>query len=169
MQGCKQASGWCLRNRAFEINDPQVPKICVRYMTPQRPTAQTRRRMRRQRSQNTKPELTLRSELHRRGLRYRLQLRIVEGTFRRVDIVFTKAKLAIFVDGCFWHSCPEHGTEPSNNRAWWREKLRANALRDEDTNRRLQATGWRVLRVWEHEDMGEIAERVERLVKGEQP
>ena len=79
---------------------------------------------------------------------------------RRADIVFGPAKVAVYVDGCFWHSCPEHGTIPKNNRKWWIEKLEANVRRDRDTDRRLAEAGWLAIRVWEHEDMAEAAARI---------
>lgn len=79
---------------------------------------------------------------------------------RTADIVFAGARVAVFVDGCFWHSCPEHGTEPSSNKAWWAEKLAKNVKRDADTDSRLAAAGWLVVRVWEHEDPAEASARV---------
>lgn len=83
---------------------------------------------------------------------------------RRADIVFGPSKVAVFVDGCFWHSCPDHSTIPKNNRAWWVDKLDANVRRDRDTDRQLEEAGWLVIRVWEHEDIGEAAERVSTAV-----
>ncbi len=82
------------------------------------------------------------------------------GLRRRADMVFGPARLAVFVDGCFWHGCPEHGTRPRSNEQWWQDKLERNRRRDADTNARLAAGGWRVLRVWEHEDVSEAAARV---------
>lgn len=109
---------------------------------------------------NTKPELSLRSQLHARGLRYRIQLKIDGLPRRRVDIAFPRQKVAIFVDGCFWHACPEHGTRPRTNREWWDWKLQRNKDRDTDTNRRLMELGWTVLRIWEHEPVDEAVEKV---------
>lgn len=74
------------------------------------------------------------------------------GIRRRADILFTKARVAVFVDGCFWHKCPVHGTEPKANAEWWRAKLQRNVERDRDTDRRLEEAGWTVIRLWEHED-----------------
>lgn len=110
--------------------------------------------------------MRLRAALHARGLRYRLDQPIVPGRRRRVDIVFRPARVAVYVDGCFWHCCPDHGTIPRNNRAWWTEKLAANVARDRDTDRELQDAGWQVIRIWEHEDVDEAADRVERAVRG---
>ena len=84
---------------------------------------------------------------------------------RRADIVFGPAKVAVFVDGCFWHSCPEHATIPKNNREWWIEKLEANVRRDRDTDRELEEAGWAVVRVWEHEDATPAAQRIEFEVR----
>lgn len=120
--------------------------------------------MKSQRRRDTKPEAALRSELWRRGLRYRVDFKVV-GRRRRVDIASTRAKVAVFVDGCFWHRCPEHGSLPKANRAWWTEKLEANERRDRDTDTELVAAGWLVIRIWEHEDPIEAADRVEAAVR----
>ncbi|MGD1171085.1 very short patch repair endonuclease [Mycobacterium seoulense] len=108
---------------------------------------------------DTRPELALRSALHRMGLRFFVD-RAVVGNRRRVDIVFPTEKLAVFVDGCFWHSCPEHGTTPRQNREWWVAKLEANRARDADTDRELRERGWSVIRIFEHEDPGVAADVV---------
>jgi len=114
-------------------------------------------RMSRQRSRDTEPELLLRRELHRRGLRFRVDRPLPGLPRRRADILLTRAHIAVFVDGCFWHSCPEHATRPVANAAWWEDKLRRNVERDQDTDRRLQDLGWTVLRFWEHSDMDQAA------------
>lgn len=107
--------------------------------------------MRGNRKTDSKPEVQLRSELHRRGLRFRKNLMIrVAGTTVRPDIVFTARKLAVFVDGCFWHRCPEHGVSPRANADYWRSKLDRNVERDTQVANGLTAEGWCVLRVWEH-------------------
>jgi DNA mismatch endonuclease, patch repair protein len=111
---------------------------------------------------HTKPEVALRRELHRRGLRFRVQLPVPGNRRRTIDIAFTRAKLAVFVDGCFWHGCPEHGVKPSTNSEWWRWKLARNQERDADTARLLEEAGWTVLRLWEHEDVGAAAAEVEK-------
>ena len=120
--------------------------------------------MKSQRRRDTKAELSLRSELWRRGLRYRVDVKVV-GRRRRVDIAFTRAKVAVFVDGCFWHRCPEHGSLPKANRAWWTEKLEANERRDRDADTELVAAGWLVIRVWEHEDPIAAADCIEAAVR----
>lgn len=119
--------------------------------------------MKRQRRRDTKAEKALRSELWRRGLRYRVDVKVVNRR-RRVDIAFTRARIAVFVDGCFWHRCPDHASLPKANRSWWKEKLDANERRDRDTDRELTAAGWLVVRVWEHEDPVAAADRVETAV-----
>jgi DNA mismatch endonuclease (patch repair protein) len=112
---------------------------------------------------DTRPELALRSELHRRGLRFRKEVALRPAQrLRRVDIVFPAAMLAVFIDGCFWHGCPEHGNRPKANTDYWSVKLMRNVRRDAEINAELEAAGWAVIRVWEHEDVREAARRVER-------
>lgn len=123
-----------------------------------------RARMQRQARRDTSIELELRRELWRRGLRYRVDQPVVLKR-RRHDIVFTRAKVAVDVRGCFWHGCPEHGTLPKNNRAWWSDKLDANRARDADTEQRLRDAGWEPVVVWEHDDPIEAADRIEQLVR----
>ena len=118
------------------------------------------RRMQAARQRDTAPELALRRILHSEGLRFRVDYSVLPGLRRRADIVFTKARLAVFVDGCFWHACPTHRTFPKANARWWAEKLRTNRRRDGQTNRKLAREGWRVLRVWEHESAAEAAARI---------
>src|SRR4051812_3850161 len=103
------------------------------------------RRMARQATRDTAPEVTLRKELHRRGFRFRISLRPFPGLRSTADIVFPRAKVAVYVDGCFWHSCPEHATAPAANREWWRRKLLRNVERDRATDAALAAAGWRVV------------------------
>jgi DNA mismatch endonuclease, patch repair protein len=124
------------------------------------------RRMQRQRRVDTRPELALRRELHRRGLRYRVDVQVFPGLRRRADVVFPRQRVAVFVDGCFWHACPEHGTSPKANAAWWRQKLQANVQRDCDTDRRLLEAGWTPVRIWEHEDPLHAADLVEQHLAG---
>lgn len=121
--------------------------------------------MQRQGRRDTKPELALRSELHRLGLRYYVDRSVLPGLRRRADVVFTNAHVAVFIDGCFWHGCPQHATAPKANAAWWAEKLQANVTRDRDTDRRLQAAGWVVVRIWEHEAAASAAELIRKLVR----
>ncbi len=106
-------------------------------------------------------ELALRSALHRGGLRFRKDLHIKLGAFAaRPDIVFTKRRVAVFVDGCFWHCCPEHGTRPKSNTEYWLPKLEANVARDRRNDTALESEGWTVVRIWEHEDVATAADRV---------
>lgn len=121
-------------------------------------------RMSRQKRKGTDPEMRLRRLLHRRGLRYRVDLPLEGMPRRRADLTFTGAKVVVFVDGCFWHRCPEHATSPANNGTWWAHKLETNVARDRDTDTRMREAGWTVLRFWEHEDMEEAAERVAAVV-----
>ena len=125
------------------------------------------RRMQRQARRDTKPEIALRRELHRLGLRYRVDRAVIPGVRRRADVVFPRARIAVFVDGCFWHGCPRHGTRPKSNADWWRNKLEANIARDRDTDARLKSAGWRVVRVWEHQAMDLAATRIQSLVGGQ--
>lgn len=120
--------------------------------------------MKRQGRRDTRPEMSLRRELWRRGLRYRVDTPPLPGLRRRADVVFARARVAVFVDGCFWHLCPDHATAPKANGAWWSAKLGANVARDRDTDRRLAEDGWTVLRIWEHESVVDAADRVERAV-----
>lgn len=110
------------------------------------------RRMRNTPTRDTPAEVAIRRLLHAQGLRYRVDVRAEPALRRRADIVFRRARVAVFVDGCFWHSCPEHGSSPKSNARWWADKLRTNVERDRDTDTRLAAAGWAVVRVWEHED-----------------
>lgn len=109
---------------------------------------------------DTKPELALRRAVHALGLRYRVSKRPVPGFNRTADLVFTRARIAVFLDGCFWHGCPEHHTKAATNAEYWADKVEQNRRRDAETNRRLEEEGWRVIRIWAHEDPGEAAERV---------
>lgn len=122
--------------------------------------AKTSARLSKQRRRDTKPEVALRRELHRRGLRYFVDRAPLKGMRRRADLVFPRRKVAVYVDGCFWHSCPVHATQPRNNAQWWADKLAANVARDRDTDTRLIEEGWRVVRIWEHEDPVVAAQRV---------
>lgn len=119
------------------------------------------------RRSGTKPEVALRSNLHRRGLRFRKDFPVRVGTGRpvRPDIVFTRARVAVFVDGCFWHGCPEHQVIPKSNHDYWVPKLRRNADRDREVDQALTVAGWQVIRIWEHEPDDVAADRVEEAVK----
>jgi DNA mismatch endonuclease, patch repair protein len=116
--------------------------------------------MRAQPSLNTKPELALRRELHRRGLRYFVHRQPLPGLRRQADVLFPGARVAVFVDSCWWHGCPEHVTWPKSNAEWWRAKIQRNRERDVDTNARLAEAGWLSIRVWEHEDPVQAVDRI---------
>ena len=118
---------------------------------------------------DTKPEVELRRLLHASGLRFRVDRPVLRDRRRRPDIVFGPAKVVVFVDGCFWHGCPEHATWPAANADYWRDKIETNRLRDRDTDARLEAEGWAVVRVWEHEPPVEAADRIEQLVRSRRP
>ena len=136
-------------------------------MQPAASSELARKRMVRQARRDTAPELALRKEIWRSGLRYRIDAAPLPGVRRRADLLFTRARIAVYVDGCFWHSCPRHGTTPKANRDWWIAKLAANAERDRDTDQRLKSAGWRVIRVWEHEDPRTAARKIVAAVKME--
>jgi DNA mismatch endonuclease (patch repair protein) len=120
------------------------------------------------RGQDTKPEKLLRSALHRRGLRYRVGVRPVPELRRTADVVFTKALVAVFVDGCYWHGCPEHHRPAKKGAVFWNEKISGNQARDAETNEALRDAGWLVIRVWEHEDPEQAAEDVAKAVQSRQ-
>ncbi|MCX7622052.1 MAG: very short patch repair endonuclease [Acidimicrobiales bacterium] len=134
-------------------------------MGPEPDNEAARTRMQKQPRRDTVPELALRRELYRRGLRYRVDVPPITGMRSRADLVFPAAKVAVFVDGCFWHACPEHGTQPNNNSDWWRAKLEANRSRDRRIEQQLEEAGWLVLRIWEHENPAEAADRVQQAVQ----
>jgi DNA mismatch endonuclease (patch repair protein) len=113
---------------------------------------------------DTPCELAIRSAVHGLGLRYRVDWPLY-GTRRRADLAFVSARVAVFVDGCFWHGCPRHMTWPKANAAWWRDKIDTNVRRDRDTDLRLTSLGWRVLRFWEHESPRQAANAIARVVR----
>lgn len=115
--------------------------------------------MKSNRRRDTSPELAVRRRIHAAGLRYRVDFAPLGGR-RRADIVFTRARIAVFIDGCFWHGCPEHATYPKRNSEYWLPKLHRNIERDEDTNRLLREAGWSVMRFWEHQAPDEVAIRI---------
>lgn len=129
-------------------------------------TPETSSRMSRQASRNTSIEIALRSALHRMGFRFRVHRRPLPALRREADIVFTRTKVAVFVDGCYWHGCPEHGTLSRTNTEFWRHKIETNTARDRHTDLALAEAGWLSVRVWEHEPSHEAAERVAEAVRG---
>ncbi|MFI0718480.1 very short patch repair endonuclease [Streptomyces sp. NPDC021224] len=124
-------------------------------------------RMRHQARKDTAPELAVRKLLHRGGLRYRVNTPVPGMSRRTVDITFSRVKVAVFMDGCFWHGCPEHATEPKSNAAWWRAKLDRNMERDLETTEHLATQGWTVLRFWEHEAASDVAATITATVRRE--
>lgn len=121
--------------------------------------------MRANRRRDTKPELALRSALHRAGYRYRCDLRLdLPNGKVRPDIVFTRRKVAVFVDGCFWHCCPIHGSQPKVNQSYWSPKLSANVERDQRNTAVLERAGWHVIRIWEHLPIDEAVQQVRAIL-----
>lgn len=129
------------------------------------PSPDASRRMRRVRQKNTSIEAALRSELHALGLRYRIHVPVLTKPRRVADVAFSSLRVAVFIDGCFWHGCPKHATWPKTNAEFWRTKIVANRRRDRDTDARLRAEGWKVVRVWAHETPHTAASRIAKLVR----
>lgn len=125
----------------------------------------TSRRMARTRGRDNPLEKALRSALFRSGLRYRIHYPVPGTPRRTIDIAFPAQKLAVFVDGCFWHGCPAHGTWPTRNSAFWRAKIHANRERDLQTDASLRESGWRVLRFWEHERDDKCVRQIRRVLE----
>lgn len=121
--------------------------------------------MSRTRGRDTAAELAIRRILHRRGLRYFVDRRPIKGLRRRADVVFPRSKVCLFIDGCFFHGCPDHATWPKHNADFWRDKIETNRRRDRDTDARLGAAGWTVIRAWEHEQPEVVADRVQAAVE----
>lgn len=125
-------------------------------------TAAVRSSMQANRGRDTRPELAVRRELHRRGMRYFVNRRPVPQVRRTADVVFPRVKVAVLIDGCFWHGCPTHHTRAKANAEYWAEKVRRNRERDRETDELWHAAGWKVLRFWTHEPFAVIADTVER-------
>lgn len=136
-------------------------------VTPSSPAVSAR--MSRQPRRDTGPELALRRLLHSSGLRYRVEYRPACLSRRTLDVAFTRQKVAVFVDGCFWHGCPTHHRTPRSNSAWWAAKIDGNRARDADTDRRLVEAGWSVVRVWEHDDPVEVVGLVRSALDAKKP
>jgi len=137
-------------------------------MTTPRPEASSpdvRTRMQAVRRRDTAAELAIRRLLHGRGLRYRVDQPVLSQRRLRADLIFRAARIAVFVDGCFWHCCPQHATQPRVNQSWWASKLSDNWRRDRQTDQDLAAAGWHVIRVWEHERPTTAASRIARTVR----
>ncbi|MEY7971822.1 very short patch repair endonuclease [Saccharomonospora xinjiangensis] len=132
-------------------------------------TPASRAVMRANRSRDTRPERALRSAIHALGLRYRVATRPVKNVRRTADVVFPRAKVAVFLDGCFWHGCPEHHRPATGaTSSFWNTKIEDNKRRDADTDQRLRNAGWDVIRVWEHEDVADAARRIADTLRGKQ-
>lgn len=116
------------------------------------------------RRRDTAPEVAVRQRLHAAGLRYRVDIQPLPDLRRRADVVFPRLRLAVFIDGCYWHGCPTHGTTPRVNQEYWSAKVSANRQRDTDTNLRLEEAGWHVRRYWEHQPPDAVASDIIRLV-----
>lgn len=126
--------------------------------------------MRANRARDTGPELRLRRALHALGFRYRVNALVtVPGCRVRPDLVFSRRRVAVFVDGCYWHACAEHGRRPSDPTGYWAAKLEANVARDARVNEALRAAGWRVVRVWEHVDVADAIALVAAEFASEPP
>jgi DNA mismatch endonuclease (patch repair protein) len=132
-------------------------------------TDRSRASMRGNRSRDTKPELALRSAVHALGLRYRVSARPIPSLRRTSDLVFRRAKVAVFLDGCFWHGCPDHYVKAQANSEYWSEKIRRNRDRDRDTDELLRNADWLPLRIWAHEDPIPAALKVAEAVKSRLP
>ena len=127
-------------------------------------SAAVSRRMSSQRSRDTGAEMAIRRRLHAAGCRYRVHFPVPGLRRRRIDVAFTRVRLAVFIDGCYWHGCPLHCRLPEHNREWWAAKITGNRRRDRDTSERLLAEGWTVLRFWEHTDPDAAVQEVLRAL-----
>lgn len=121
--------------------------------------------MQNNRGRDTEPERALRSAVHRRGLRFRVNTRPIASRRRTADLVFPTERVAVYLDGCFWHGCPIHHSVAVTNAQFWADKVRHNRARDDETDRELVNAGWIALRFWEHEDVQQAAARVEEIVR----
>jgi len=145
---------WC----AYPLSTQSLPQ------PPNPSSPAVRATMQGNRRRDTRPERSIRSALHARGMRYRVDfpIRPVAGARPiRPDIVFPRARLAVFIDGCFWHGCPKHGTQPNRNAHYWTAKLKRNVERDRRHDVLLRGAGWTVLRIWEHDDVLKAVDRIE--------
>ncbi|MEA5456428.1 very short patch repair endonuclease [Sinomonas sp. JGH33] len=141
----------------------QEPAVVLSWAS----TPAIRKTMQGNRSRDTAPELLVRRAVHAMGLRYRVAFRPEPDLRRTADLVFTRARIAVFIDGCYWHGCPEHYIEPKRNVDYWRPKIARNRERDEQTTAALASRGWLVLRFWSHEDPAAVAEAIRAAVIGE--
>ena len=132
----------------------------------EQPTPQVRARMKRTGRRDTSAEMAVRKEAFSRGLRYRVDHKVGKGVRSRPDLAFLGPKVAVYIDGCFWHGCPVHGTWPKKNADFWKAKIEANQDRDRRTVQQLEAAGWTVLRFWECEEPSAVVDTIEGAVRG---
>jgi DNA mismatch endonuclease, patch repair protein len=151
----------CTRIRTTKIGIESLHEV-VKF-APKASSEAVRIRMQAVKQRDTPAEVSLRSALHRLGFRFRVDCRPVKEVPRRADIVFYRKRIAVFVDGCFWHGCPLHATWPKTNAGFWRSKIMGNRERDNDTDARLRDQCWTVVRFWEHEIRDSVVECAERI------
>ncbi|MFE4357558.1 very short patch repair endonuclease [Kitasatospora sp. NPDC056800] len=157
-RGANLAEAWRIAwQRGFVSEEPLPPNSKASSRA-------VRANMQANRGRDTGPELALRSLVHARGLRYRVDVRPILEIRRRADLVFAKDRVAVFVDGCFWHGCPEHSRPAKKNAEAWSLKIAGNRARDAETNSLLRAAGWTVIRVWEHDDFGAAAKKIAETI-----
>lgn len=158
-----------IKKRGFLANLRTMSNKTARRRTnatprPKPSSEAVKNRMAAQKQRDTGPEVQIRLRLHAQGYRYRVDYKC--SAFRgRIDIAFPTRKVAVFIDGCFWHSCPSHGSRPKSNASWWKKKLRANETRDRQADASLQRAGWTVIRAWEHEDPRDVVTRIIKRVR----
>lgn len=146
---------------AKQVRTPRPETLATSYAS----TLGVRSRMQLQRTRDTEPEMAVRRLLHHAGFRYRVDVRPLPKLNRRADIVFTGVRVAVFVDGCFWHGCPEHGSRtPTTASGYWADKIARNKTKDADTDRQLLEAGWLSIRAWAHDDPSLVAARVAQAV-----
>jgi len=136
----------------------------IRSRAPRASSAVVRRVMQANTGRETRPEQIVRSFLHRRGLRFRKDLRPIQALRCAADVVLPRVKVCIFIDGCFWHGCPKHFHVPATNSEWWAEKIEANRIRDRRNNKILKRNGWLVIRLWEHQITPTALRRLESKI-----
>ncbi|MFI0908939.1 very short patch repair endonuclease [Streptomyces abikoensis] len=158
-RGENLAEAWRQAREMGLVSEQPLPAGSKAYSTSVRAV------MRANRGKDTGPELALRKLLYRRGLRYRVDARPISEIRRRADVVFPGARVAVFVDGCFWHGCPEHYRPSTRNAEFWRDKIEGNRIRDIETTKTLRSAGWAVIRVWEHEAPESAAELIAHEVQ----
>lgn len=155
-----------MTQRPIDDDGTQAEQRLRSERTPPASTPGIRKSMRSNRRVDTKPEVALRRALHSRGLRFRKDLGIqLHKTKARPDIVFSRVKVAVFQDGCWWHGCSEHGMRPKRNADFWNRKLDETMERDQRVTGALTEAGWTVIRIWEHEPVAEAADRIAQAVR----